>query len=265
MPDTATPRAAIPRTTPARTGEGPLTASVVINHAVGLLRLGRTRVIVSALVLFFEPALVGVLAENVSWQGSDSTIVALLTWISVAIAFFLSLLTPVFFAGYLDEVIGKEYFDGHQRTWRDISRELPWGNLVIADILLIVGIEIGLALLIVPGIVICTCFALVGPVVVQERRPVVDAFRRTYRISMLAIPLVLGLVVVPLLGEGLAAELLHQLLHHASLGVQVAAEWLLLVVLGGSVGLIEVALATELMRRNPEPASAVIHSAPGAE
>ena len=105
----------------------------------------------------------------------------------------------------------------------------------------------------VPGIVFCTWFALVGPVVVQERRPVIDAFRRTYRISSVGRALVVGLVVVPLLGEGLAAELLHQLLHGAALGVQVTAEWLLLAVLGGGVGLLEVALATELMRRNPDP------------
>jgi hypothetical protein len=250
----------------ARTGEGPLTASVVTGHALGLLRLGRARVVISALVLFLEPAVVGVLIENVTWQGSDSTVVSLLAGISVAIGLFVSLLTPVFFAGYLDEVIGKEYFDGHRRTWKEIARELPWGNLIVADILLIAGIEIGLALLIVPGIVFCTWFALVGPVVVQERRRVIDAFRRTYRISVLAVPLVLGLVVVPLLGEGLAAELLHQVLHHASLGVQVIAEWLLLATLGGAVGLLEVALATELMRRNPEPlAGAVIRAGAGDE
>jgi hypothetical protein len=236
-----------------RTGEEPLTASVVVNHAAGLLRLGFARVVISALVLFFEPALVGVLIENVDWQANDSTGVALLSGLSAAIALFLSLLTPVFFAGYLDEVIGKEYFDGHHRTWREIARDLPWANLVIADILLIAGIEIGLGLLVIPGIVFCTCFALVGPVVVQERRPVVDAFRRTYRISILALTLIVGLIVIPLLGEGLAAELLHQLLHGATLGVQVIAEWLLLAVLGGGVGLLEVALATELMRRNPEP------------
>jgi hypothetical protein len=238
-----------------RTGEGALTASVVVNHAVGLLRLGFARVVISALVLFFEPAVVGVLIENVSWQADDSNVVALLSGMSVAIAVFLSLLTPVFFAGYLDEVIGKEYFDGHHRTWREIAHELPWARLVVADILLIAGIEIGLVLLVVPGIVFCTCFALVGPVVVQERRRVVDAFRRTYRISRLALSLVVGLIVIPLLGEGLAAELLHQVLHGAALAVQVTAEWLLLAVLGGGVGLLEVALATELMRRNPEPAA----------
>jgi hypothetical protein len=237
-----------------RTGKGPLTASVVVNHAVGLLRLGFARVVISALVLFLEPAVVDVLIANASWSSDDSTVHAVLTGIALAIAFFVSLLTPVFFAGYLDEVIGKEYFDGHHRTWREIARELPWGNLVVADILLIAGIEIGLALLVVPGIVFCTWFALVGPVVVQERRPVISAFRRTYRISTLAVTLVVGLVVVPLLGEGLATQVLHQLLHAATLGVQVIAEWLLLAVLGGGIGLLEVALATELMRRNPEPA-----------
>jgi hypothetical protein len=237
----------------------------VINHAAGLLRLGRARVVVSALVLFLEPAVVDVLIGNVTWQASDSRIVTLLIGLSVAFAFFVSLLTPVFFAGYLDEVIGKEYFDGHRRTWREIARELPWGNLLLADLLLIAGIEIGLALFIVPGIIFCTWFALVGPVVVQERRPVVDAFRRTYRISVLAIGLILGLIVIPLLGEGVAAELLHQLLHHASLAVQVLGEWLLLATLGGAVGLLEVALATELMRRNPEPAAGVIQASRGTE
>jgi hypothetical protein len=233
----------------------PLTARLVLGHAGNLLRMGFARVVVAALVFFLEPAIVSVLLEGVgiSMPAASGILAGTAATLVLAAALFLRLLTPVFFAGYLDEAIGREYFDGHHRAWREISREIPWGRLLIADVALIVAIEIGLALLVIPGIVICLCFALVGPVVVQERRGVLDAFRRTYRISRLAIPLVLFLVVLPLMAEGLLAEALHQVLHQATLLIQLLGEWMLLVVLGITVGLLEVALATELMRRNPEP------------
>lgn len=46
-------------------------------------------------------------------------------------------------------------------------------------------------------------------------------------------------------------EWVHTSLHHHGLLVEVAASWLVSALVGGFVGLVEVALATELMARYP--------------
>ena len=52
------------------------------------------------------------------------------------------------------------------------------GRLLVADIVLIGGAVVGLALFVVPGLIWMTLFTLVGPVIVQERHGLVDGFRR---------------------------------------------------------------------------------------
>ena len=124
---------------------------------------------------------------------------------------------------------------------------------MVADVLLSIGTTIGVALFFVPGVILYVLFGLVGPVLVQERRGVVDAFRRTSRISRTAVWPMLVLVLIPVVFEQTIHELIHDTLHAAGLEAQVIAEWLVAVLVGATVGLLEVALAAELMARNPEP------------
>ena len=163
---------------------------------------------------------------------------------------------PVVYAGYLDEAVGHEYFRGHRLHFRTILRTLPWGRLIVADIVLIVGATIGFALLVVPGLVWLTLFALVGPVIVQERHGLADGFARTLHLSRRAWPMILLLVVALILVELAVHEWVHQTLHHQDFWIEVAASWLVSAVIGGFVGLVEVALATELMARNPRAETA---------
>ena len=46
-------------------------------------------------------------------------------------------------------------------------------------------------------------------------------------------------------------EWVHHAMHHRDFWLEVTANWLVSAVIGGFVGLVEVALATELMVRNP--------------
>ena len=114
-----------------------------------------------------------------------------------------------------------------------------------------VGTIVGLALFVIPGVIFFVLFALVGPVIVQEHLSVMDAFRRTYRLSRTAWKMILLLVGLFVLGEQVVEEVAHEAFHESGLGVQLAVEWLIALVAGGAVGLIEVALATELIARNP--------------
>ena len=235
-------------------GAGPLTARRVISHAVGMLRDHRWRVAGVALIVFLPPALLGEIIEEVADDiDPEADIVRAALFLGgLVLVVVLKLLGPVAYAGYLDEAVGHGYFHGSQRTFRDVIRSLPLLRLLAADIILVVAVTAGLALLIVPGLVIATLFGLVGPVIVQERRGLVDAFRRTYRVSRSAWRLIIVLVVIPVGIEHAVAELVLERAHEIHPIAEVTAEWLLAVTVGAAIGLLEVSIATELMARTPE-------------
>jgi hypothetical protein len=67
-----------------------------------------------------------------------------------------------------------------QRTsLRQVAADLPWRRLIGADLLVALLVIIGLAALIIPGLIAITLFAVTGPVIEIERRPVVSALRRS--------------------------------------------------------------------------------------
>lgn len=234
-------------------GEGSLTYRRVLREARGMFRLGYARVALVAVVLFVPPPLL------IAWLDGlrdvlevDSRLILGLGFvIGLLIATAIRLLGPVVYAGYLDEAVGRQYFHGERIRLREVLRSLPWIRLISADIVLVVGTLIGLALFVIPGIIFMTLFALVGPVIVQEKHGLVDGFRRTYELSRKAwrmiVVLVLGLIAV----ESVFDEIVHEALHDSGLGVQIAVEWAVAAVVGGIVGLVEVALASELIARNP--------------
>jgi hypothetical protein len=211
------------------------------------------RVGLVALVLFVPPPLLaawlGGLRESL--EADPGLIGGLGFLVGLLMATTIRLIGPVVYAGYLDEAVGSEYFRGHRVRFSTVLRRLPWIRLVVADLILVAGTGIGLALFFVPGLIWLTLFTLVGPVIVQERHGVVDGFRRTYQLSRAAWPMILLLVVALLAVESFVHEVVHQQFHHSSLWLQVLSSWAVSAVLGGIVGLVEVALATELMARDP--------------
>jgi hypothetical protein len=91
-----------------------------------------------------------------------------------------SLLGPVFLSGFLGRLVG-EAEDGKESTTtvRRVLRTLPWGRLVLADVLVVLLVVIGLAALVIPGLLAINLFAVVGPVIEIENRPVIAALRRS--------------------------------------------------------------------------------------
>jgi hypothetical protein len=220
-----------------------------------MLRFGFDRIALVALILFVPPSFLARVVEHslARLEQDPSALLGLGLVASVAIAAFLRLLGPVVFAGYLDEAVGKGYFHGHQHRMADVLRSLPWGRLLVADLVVVAGSVILAMLFVVPGLAFYLSFGLVGPVLVQERRGLRTSFVRTLRISLTALPLVAMLVLVPTIVELALHELVFRALEGAGLAVELTVEWLLAACIGGSIGVIEVALATELMARNPEP------------
>ncbi len=239
-------------------GEGPLSYGRVLREAWGMLRVHFWRVALVALIIFVPPAVLSVLLSEfrAPLEADPGLIRGLGFLLGLLAVSLVRLAGPVVYAGYLDEAVGHEYFKDHRIYFSTVLRTLPWARLVVADVILIVGGTIGLGLFVVPGLVWLTLFALVGPVIVQERHGLIDGFARTLRLSRSAWPMVLLLVVVLILIELAVHEMVHLALHHHALWLEIGASWLVSAAIGGFVGLVEVALATELMARDPreEPA-----------
>jgi Uncharacterised protein family (UPF0259) len=95
----------------------------------------------------------------------------------------------------------------------EFVRSLPWLSLIAVDVLITIGAAIGLLLLIVPGLVFITYFAISPAVIEIERRGVWDSMRRSASLVRGHFRRVFVLIIgAILLTEGIA-EGLAQLLH----------------------------------------------------
>jgi hypothetical protein len=65
---------------------------------------------------------------------------------------------------------------------RDVLRSLPWGSLILADLLAALIVVVGLVALIIPGLIAITLLAVVGPVIELERRPAGAGLRRSAKL-----------------------------------------------------------------------------------
>jgi hypothetical protein len=83
-----------------------------------------------------------------------------------------------------------------------VIRTLPWGRLAIADIVAAILIGVGLLLLVIPGLVVLTLLAVLGPVIELERRPVFAALRRSARLVRQHFWWVALLISVPVAAVG---------------------------------------------------------------
>jgi hypothetical protein len=62
---------------------------------------------------------------------------------------------------------------------REALQTLPYGRLVLLDLLTAVGVAVGLVLGIIPGLVLFTLIALAPPLVVSEHRGVWSSMKRS--------------------------------------------------------------------------------------
>jgi len=135
-----------------------------------------------------------------------------------------SLVGEVFYAGAVAALI-VEKRTGVRRRLSDVARELPYLRLLAVDLLYSLGVAVFFVLLIVPGVLFFTYFALTAPIVEIEERGIRAAFRRSRELvrgrfwTVLAILLPVS-VVIELLTEADQAAV-KSLLGHSLL-----SEWL---------------------------------------
>jgi len=159
----------------------------------------------------------------------------------------------VIYAGVLDKVVGAHLHGHPDLTIPEIWKVLPLRRLIVADVIFAVATLAAFTLLAIPGIVLFTLWALVGPVITIEDKPVRAAFRRSARLVRRHFWLTFGLVVLPVQVEQWA---LHAI-HYAEIFDHPAVPAFLLngalgAVIGSLVGLVEVVLTYELIATDPE-------------
>jgi hypothetical protein len=132
----------------------------------------------------------------------------------------LSLLGAVFLSGFLCRLVSSTEHGAteHGKTGqaadgsriRDVLRSLPWGSLILADLLATLIIVVGLVALIIPGLIAITLLAVVGPVIELEHQPAVAGLRRCvhlvrphfWRVAVFAtVPLLLANGIVAFLPD----------------------------------------------------------------
>jgi hypothetical protein len=89
-----------------------------------------------------------------------------------------SLLGEVFYAGAVALALAGGV-EAKPSSLRSVVRRLAYWRLIVVDLVFVVGTAIGLVLLVVPGVIFFTWFALAGPVVELEGETARGALRRS--------------------------------------------------------------------------------------
>jgi len=100
---------------------------------------------------------------------------------------------------------------GERHSIEQLARTLPYGRLILADLLLAVAVTVGIILLIVPGLLLLGWFGLVGPIIEVERPRLPASFRRSRELIRHRFLRAGGLIIV----AGLASQILGELLQTA--------------------------------------------------
>jgi hypothetical protein len=209
------------------------------------------RVVIPALVIFSLEAL----------QGTIFTLLAVdhLGLESVAFAFVYgaSTLGLTFYSGMLERLVGSVERNERTQPVGEVLRTLPWVRLFVADIVLLVAAGVAAVLVVLPGLVLDTLFALVGPLINLLGCTVREAFRRSVTLVWPHFVLVFCFVAIPLAVEHEVLVLVHELVPHEAVGLVFLSTFVLSTAFGIGLGLTEVSLAERLVRGAHGPGQGV--------
>ncbi len=219
--------------------------SIVLRRAATVFRTESVYLLVLALPIFvpvgFLEALMGQLeAEELSF----ALVVVAVTVVVGA------LMGEVLYSGAVAALLAKTP-RGERPSLGKVVRELAWGRLIAADIVVALVVVIGTILLIVPGMVFLAWFAFVAPVIEIEDRGLRDGFRRSRELVRGHFWIVLATILGLTLGTEAVIEALGGFVH-SLLGEHLLEEWLAEtlgdVLVNPLYAVLVVLMAMELMR-----------------
>jgi hypothetical protein len=214
----------------------------LLSMAWRTLRAEPGRVVVPALVIFALDALQGTIFTElaVDHLGLES--------VAFAFVYGASTLGLTFYSGMLERMVGAvERNERLQPIW-EVLRQLPWIRLFLADVVLLVIGGAAALLIVLPGLVLDTIFALVGPLINLLGCTVPQAFRRSLFLVWPHFVLVFCFVAIPLAVEHEVLVLVHDLVPHEAVGIVFLSTFVVSTAFGIGLGLTEVSLAERLVR-----------------
>jgi hypothetical protein len=182
-------------------------------------------------------------------EGSDGVLAAFLSSLALVVSGSTGA-AVLFYAGLLDHVVGEDQHGHRHRSVPDVVRTLPYRRLFVADLLLVVVTFVGQTLVVVPGLVAFTLFALTGPLINIEGLGVKSSFRRSALFVWPHFWTVFFAVTVPVTFEHLVAHAIDHVLWERPVAAAFVMDGLVGVVIGAIAGLAEVTIAHELVARD---------------
>ena len=213
----------------------------LISMAWRTARKEPARVIVPALVIFGLDAIEGTFFTEVAVDhlGLES--------LAGVFVFGASTLGLTFYAGMLERLVGSVERNEPAQPIMVVLRSLPWWRLLVAQAVLLVFSALGSLLLVVPGMIIGTLFALVGPLINLLDTTVPEAFRRSLKLVWPHFMLVFCFISLPLAIEHEVVVLVADLIPHEHVWAVFLTTFILGDLFGMALGLMEVTLAERLV------------------
>ncbi|MFZ0248977.1 MAG: hypothetical protein WAL61_03465 [Acidimicrobiales bacterium] len=199
------------------------------------------RVIVPGLVIFGLDAIQGTFYTEIAVDnlGIGSVIGAVL--------FASSALGLTFYAGMLERLVGSVERNEEAQPVLMVLRTLPWGRLLVAEAILVVISALASVALIIPGLIVGTLFALVGPLINLLDSSVPTAFRRSLQLVWPHFMLVFLFISLPLALEHEVVVFVAELVPHEHIWAVFLTTFILGDLFGMALGLMEVTLAERLV------------------
>lgn len=204
-------------------------------------KLEPARVIVPGLIIFGLDAIQGTFYTEVAVDhlGIGSVIGAVL--------FGASALGLTFYAGMLERLVGSVERNEAAQPVLTVLRTLPWGRLLLAEAILVVVGAVASVALVIPGLIVATLFALVGPLINLLDASLPDAFKRSLQLVWPHFMLVFALITLPLAVEHEVVVFVAELVPHEHIWAVFLTTFILGDIFGMALGLMEVTLAERLV------------------
>lgn len=215
--------------------------AVLIAMAWRTARMEPARVIVPAFVIFGLGAIEGTFFTEIAVDhlGLES--------IAGVFVFGASTLGLTFYAGMLERLVGSVERGEPAQPIFVVLRTLPWWRLLLAQAILLVLGAVASLVLVVPGLIVGTVFALVGPLINLLDASVPDAFKRSLKLVWPQFMLVFCFITLPLAVEHEVVVLVADLIPHEHIWAVFLTTFILGVLFGMALGLMEVTLAERLV------------------
>ena len=219
----------------------PLHPLELLSMALRTGRLEPARVLVPALVIF------GLDAFQSTWFTEISTDHLGLESVTTAVIFSASTLGLTFYSGMLERLVGAVERNQTPQPVGQVMATLPWLRLLIAEAILLVLTAAATLFLVIPGLVVGTLCALVGPLINLLDCSVPEAFRRSIRVVWPHFWLVFVMITVPLAVEHEVVVLIKDLVPHERVFLVFLTNFVMGLGFGVALGLVEVSLAERLV------------------